>query len=54
RRLVSLHEHNEASRIPKLLACIGSGDQVALVSDAGYPTISDPGQRLVRAVIREG
>lgn len=54
RPLLSLHEHNEASRIEDLLERIRSGEKVVLVSDAGYPTVSDPGQRLVNAVAREG
>lgn len=54
RPLLSLHEHNEASRVANLLTRIRSGEQIVLVSDAGYPTVSDPGQRLVRAVVREG
>src|SRR5207248_11779909 len=45
----SLHEHNEAKKTASLVARLGRGDKVALVSDAGTPTISDPGQRLVRA-----
>jgi len=53
RPLISLHEHNEASRIPEILRRLREGEQIALVSDAGYPTVSDPGQRLVRAVVRE-
>ncbi len=54
RSLLSLHAHNEASRVPEILNHLLAGKQVTLVSDAGYPTVSDPGQRLVRAVIREG
>ena len=46
---LSLHEHNEAARIPDLLARIASGSDVALVSDAGTPLLADPGYRLVRA-----
>jgi 16S rRNA (cytidine1402-2'-O)-methyltransferase len=49
--LLSLTEHNEARRIPELLQRIAAGDTIALVSDAGFPTVSDPGQRLVHAVI---
>jgi 16S rRNA (cytidine1402-2'-O)-methyltransferase len=45
----SLHAHNEAARVETLLAMLGSGKSVALVSDAGTPAISDPGARLVRA-----
>ena len=49
--LLSLTEHNEARRIPELLARIAAGESIALVSDAGFPTVSDPGQRLVHAAI---
>ena len=52
--LLSLTEHNEARRIPELLQRIGAGEQIALVSDAGFPTVSDPGQRLVHAAIGAG
>jgi 16S rRNA (cytidine1402-2'-O)-methyltransferase len=50
----SLHEHNEAKKLPALIERLQRGDHIALVSDAGTPTISDPGQRLVRAVIDAG
>jgi 16S rRNA (cytidine1402-2'-O)-methyltransferase len=46
--LVSLHEHNEASRAAALLEEIAGGKSVALVTDAGMPGISDPGFRLIR------
>ena len=49
-----LHEHNEDSRIPTLLDAIRSGKRLALVSDAGTPLVSDPGFRLVRAVLEAG
>lgn len=52
--LVSLHEHNETGRIPDLLAALDRGEAIALVSDAGTPTLSDPGYRLVRAAIEAG
>ena len=48
-RTISLHAHNEAGRVARLLAMLEAGDSVALVSDAGTPAISDPGARLVRA-----
>lgn len=54
RPLVSLNEHNEARRIPELLERIAAGEKIALVSDAGFPTVSDPGQRLVHAAIAAG
>ncbi len=47
--MVSLHEHNEASRTAELVEQIAQGRQVALITDAGMPGISDPGFRLIRA-----
>ena len=52
--LVSYHEFSEAKRTPELLAKLRAGQSVALVSDAGMPTISDPGFRLIRAAIADG
>jgi len=49
RRLVSLHEHNEAARTDEVLGWVRAGKTVAVVSDAGMPTVSDPGARLVAA-----
>lgn len=51
---VSYHEHNEDRRTPRLLASLLDGKDVALVSDAGTPLVSDPGYRLVRAARDEG
>jgi 16S rRNA (cytidine1402-2'-O)-methyltransferase len=53
-RLIPLHDHNEANELPRLLAMLGEGQKLALVSDAGTPLVSDPGFRLVRAAIAEG
>ncbi len=53
-RLVSCHEYNEASRIPLLLQQIENSLSVALVSDAGTPSVSDPGYRIVNAAIEKG
>ena len=47
--LISCHEHNESKRIPQLLARLQAGENIALISDAGTPLISDPGYRLVGA-----
>jgi 16S rRNA (cytidine1402-2'-O)-methyltransferase len=52
--LISCFEHNELTRIDELLSRIGRGESVALVSDAGTPTISDPGFALVRAAHERG
>jgi len=53
-RMVSLHQHNEAERSAEILGWLAAGEQVALVSDAGTPLVSDPGGRLVRAVREAG
>ncbi len=53
-RLLSYHEHNEASRTAELLPRLEAGERVALVSDAGLPGVSDPGARLVRAALESG
>jgi 16S rRNA (cytidine1402-2'-O)-methyltransferase len=52
--VASLHEHNEARETPRILARLAEGGEVALISDAGTPLLSDPGERLVRAVIEAG
>jgi 16S rRNA (cytidine1402-2'-O)-methyltransferase len=51
---VSLHAHNEASRVERVLEVLREGGDVALVSDAGTPLVSDPGERLVRAAVDAG
>ena len=53
-RAVSYHDHNEESRGRELLERLHAGEDVALVSDAGTPLVSDPGFRLVRAAIDGG
>ncbi|WP_223881388.1 16S rRNA (cytidine(1402)-2'-O)-methyltransferase [Nesterenkonia ebinurensis] len=53
-RLVSLHEHNEASRSAELVEQAAAGTRILVVSDAGMPGVSDPGLRLVRAAIDAG
>ncbi len=54
RELVSFHEHNEQARAAELVARMGAGATVALVSDAGTPLLADPGYELVRAGIAAG
>jgi 16S rRNA (cytidine1402-2'-O)-methyltransferase len=50
--LVSYHEHNEMTRAPELVVAMEEGQQIALVSDAGMPLVSDPGHRLVTLCLR--
>jgi 16S rRNA (cytidine1402-2'-O)-methyltransferase len=50
----SFHEHNEGKKAGALIARLQAGESVALVSDAGTPTISDPGQGLIREAIEAG
>ncbi len=52
--LLSCHDHNESARIEEVIAAIGDGKKLALVSDAGTPLISDPGYKLVAAVREAG
>lgn len=52
-RQLSFHEHNAFEKIPDLLKLLKSGNSLAQVSDAGLPSISDPGYDLVRAAIQE-
>jgi len=54
RPLISYHEHNEQTRADELVAKLLAGNNVALVSDAGMPLVSDPGYRLAAAAIRAG
>ncbi|MBO4651153.1 MAG: 16S rRNA (cytidine(1402)-2'-O)-methyltransferase [Clostridiales bacterium] len=53
-KLMSYHEHNKASAGSKIIARLKEGQQIALVSDAGMPSISDPGEDLVKLCIEEG
>ena len=52
--LVSYHEHNEAMRTAELSERLAAGENVALITDAGMPGVSDPGARLIRACIERG
>jgi 16S rRNA (cytidine1402-2'-O)-methyltransferase len=53
-RLVVVNDHTEARQVPGVVARLGRGERVAVVSDAGMPGISDPGERLVRAAVAAG
>jgi 16S rRNA (cytidine1402-2'-O)-methyltransferase len=50
--LVSYHEHNEAMRTAQLVERLATGENVALITDAGMPGLSDPGARLIRECIK--
>jgi len=52
--MIAVHEHNESAMIDSLLARLQQGDDIALISDAGTPLISDPGYRLVRGLRAKG
>jgi len=54
RRLLAVHDHNEAVRVGDVLARLDKGERVVVVTDAGMPGISDPGERLVAAVAAAG
>jgi len=54
RPLLAVHDHNEARSVGAVLARLRAGEVVAVVSDAGLPGISDPGERLVRAAAAAG
>ena len=53
-KLMSYHEHNKAAAGSKIIARLKEGAEIALVSDAGMPSISDPGEDLVKLCIEEG
>jgi 16S rRNA (cytidine1402-2'-O)-methyltransferase len=53
-RQLSLHEHNEAERAAEVIARLDAGERLVLVSDAGTPAVSDPGYRLIAAVVGAG
>jgi 16S rRNA (cytidine1402-2'-O)-methyltransferase len=52
--LISLHQHNEMHAGKKLVERLKNGENIALISDAGTPLISDPGEYLIRLAIQEG
>ena len=52
--ITSYHEHNKRSKLPGLLEKLRSGQKLAVISDAGSPGISDPGEELVAACMQEG
>lgn len=52
--VLSYHEHNEAGRTPELVERLVAGDRVVVVTDAGMPSVSDPGYRLVAAAVEAG
>jgi 16S rRNA (cytidine1402-2'-O)-methyltransferase len=52
--LLAAHEHNEREAAEKIVARLQAGERIALVSDAGTPAVSDPGARIVDAVLRAG
>ena len=52
--VLSYHEHNEAARTPELVERLRSGERVVVVTDAGMPSVSDPGYRLVDAAVAAG
>jgi 16S rRNA (cytidine1402-2'-O)-methyltransferase len=54
RRLITVNDHTEVARIADILSRLERGERVAVVSDAGMPGISDPGERLVRAAVDAG
>jgi len=53
-KMISFHDHNSRKRIPKLIGLLQDGTDIALVSDAGTPGISDPGFDLIRSSIEAG
>src|SRR5699024_12653366 len=53
-RQISFHQHNTEQRVPELIEKLKAGYSIAQCSDAGMPSISDPGKELVAAAVREG
>lgn len=52
--LIAHHEYNQEASVPGILDLLEQGKKVAVISDAGYPLVSDPGSRLVSAVLEQG
>lgn len=53
-RLLSVHDHNEPQRVAQIVSHLDAGRRVALVTDAGMPAVSDPGERVVAGVVEAG
>ena len=53
-RTISFHAHNARSRVPQLVSRLEAGSNIAVVTDAGTPGVSDPGLELVQAAISKG
>ena len=54
KKIYSYHDHSKDSEVEKLTNLLESGNDVALISDAGTPTVSDPGYRLIRECVKKG
>jgi 16S rRNA (cytidine1402-2'-O)-methyltransferase len=52
KRLISYHEHNQAMRAAQLVERLAAGENIALITDAGTPGLSDPGARLIRQCVK--
>ena len=53
-KLISFNQHNTKDKVPMILSLLKEGKSIAIVSDAGLPTISDPGEELVKNIREEG
>ena len=54
KKIYSYHDHSKDSEVEKLTNLLENGNDVALISDAGTPTVSDPGYRLIRECVKKG